>query len=84
MKLVKEYEVRQEHTSENLSNISSFSTSVNASFTSATFADKSIFTKNETQPATKSIKKKRDRSSTKSVTESAKKKRDRFKKKIRS
>ena len=83
---MKKYETKQKHINKNLSNISSslFSILINALFISTTFANKSIFTKNETQSATKSIKKKRDRfntkNNTKSITKSIKKELDRFKK----
>ena len=52
---MKKYEVKQKHINENL--LSSFSILINAQFTSTTFVNKSIFAKNETQSATKSIKK---------------------------
>ena len=73
MKLIEEYEAKQKHTSENLPNISPLPTSASASSTSATSADRPVFTKNETQPATESAKRKRGRPSTKPVAESAKK-----------
>ena len=84
MKLIKEYETKQEHTSENLPNLPPPPTSVSAPPTPTTSADRPIFTKNETQSAAESIKRGHDRSNTKSVTEPAKKRRGRFKKKTRS
>ena len=82
MKLVEKYEAKKKHINENLSNISSFSTSASALFTSTTFI--SISTKSMTE----SIRRERDRLNTKnntqSVTKSIKKKRDRFKKKTKS
>ena len=84
MKLVEEYEVRQEHTSEDLPDIPPFPASASASSTPATSADKPVSTKNETQSAAESVKRGRDRSSTKPVAESAKRRRGRVKKEARS